>query len=434
MMSVYHFKRNEDIAVQNAPPDSFHVVAEGETTRLRTDEEGKCHKVDTHHCGPATVNSLHVVEGVPAYATARCVSENCRTFAVQRDALLRLLDEDKTLAKDMISSLSRKVRARTKTLRTPLMEQKTKEFRFAHVSIAAAVESYYRSALNSLLNQRLSGVKASLFPNMHIQVPVRVAYISGFKSLRTLIDNNVQADEWMLPNGVRFATTIGPGVLMTPISSVLEACNAGHMNPEPLVKRSLRGSLPRGLREIIFGVGLNQMSDYFEERWRGVMHRNPMLANVSGSLTAGIVAGYFSHVPHCLSTYKLLEPHKGYKELFQMFVEKSCPKHLAPRSASPSMKSKIEALLAVLFPRGVVIRTTQIVGSFIILNGVIFLLKRSDQERLDTLFGKYFSLEATEHEGVETEEPLSSEDIERMEPGIASVASSVEEASRKGER
>jgi hypothetical protein len=63
---------------------------------------------------------------------------------------------------------------------------------------------------------------------------------------------------------VRLAAAIAPGVIMTPISSLLEACNAGHMNPESLMSRWTRGLVPRTVREVIFGIGLNQLSDYCE--------------------------------------------------------------------------------------------------------------------------------------------------------------------------
>ncbi len=60
------------------------------------------------------------------------------------------------------------------------------------ISAAAGVESFYRAALNAVLNQQLTGQKApTLFPNMHIQVPIRIMYINGFKGIRSLLDNNV---------------------------------------------------------------------------------------------------------------------------------------------------------------------------------------------------------------------------------------------------
>ena len=38
------------------------------------------------------------------------------------------------------------------------------------ISIAAAIESFYRSALNAYINWSLTGKSNHLFPNMHIQV------------------------------------------------------------------------------------------------------------------------------------------------------------------------------------------------------------------------------------------------------------------------
>ncbi len=49
------------------------------------------------------------------------------------------------------------------------------------------------------------------------------------------------------------------GLIMTPISSFLEASNAGVHNPEPMQRRMFRGIVPRAVREVIFGVGLNQV-------------------------------------------------------------------------------------------------------------------------------------------------------------------------------
>ena len=54
--------------------------------------------------------------------------------------------------------------------------------------------------------------------------------------------------------------SFAPGIIMTPLSSMLEASNAGHMNPEPITTRWMRGITWRMAREVIFGIGLNQMS------------------------------------------------------------------------------------------------------------------------------------------------------------------------------
>ena len=59
------------------------------------------------------------------------------------------------------------------------------------VSFAAAIESFYRSAMNSQINYRLTRTRGPLFPRMHVQMPTRVAYINGFKGIRFYIDANV---------------------------------------------------------------------------------------------------------------------------------------------------------------------------------------------------------------------------------------------------
>lgn len=53
-----------------------------------------------------------------------------------------------------------------------------------------------------------------------------------------------------------------PGVLLR---ASAEACNA-EANKEPLSRRWMRGMVPRGGREMIFGIGINQLSDACEER------------------------------------------------------------------------------------------------------------------------------------------------------------------------
>jgi len=202
---------------------------------------------------------------------------------------------------------------------------------------------------------------------MHIQLPTRVFYINGFKGLRFYLDEFMPPPEES-KTLFRIGLVITPGLIMTPISSILEACNADK-NPEPIYKKRVRGILPRGLREVIFGVGLNQLSDYCEER---VPLRNKLLKSVLGSMLAGAIAGYLSHVPHNLSTMKLIDPSKTYKQHFLNF---SSPWSAKLGRVPPTFRPFISGMLACALPKGVFIRTSQITGSFIILNGTMTLLQ-----------------------------------------------------------
>jgi len=124
--------------------------------------------------------------------------------------------------------------------------------------------------------------------------------------------------------------------------------------------------------KVIFGVGLNQLSDFCEERVPESLSERKVIRNGIGSVAAGIVAGYFSHVPHNLSTMKLLQPGVSYSTHFSRLVDQAeakVPKHL-PSGARRTLSS----VRALLWPTGVMIRSTQIIGSFVILNGVSHLL------------------------------------------------------------
>lgn len=222
---------------------------------------------------------------------------------------------------------------------------------------------------------------------------MRIAYITGFKGLRATFDRIVDPDNYTHPQAIRGAMAFAPGVIMTPISSILEASNAGHMNPEPMAKRWMRGAFPRAGREVIFGLGLNQLSDYFEERLKPLFpNHHPVAVNAAGSLAAGVVSGYFSHVPHNMSTYKLLEPHRSYPDLYSMFVDKSVPPIInkVTRTWPALTRNVTRTIMATVFPRGLVIRTTQIVGSFMILNGTINYLQLREHNKIQSaVFSSY---------------------------------------------
>jgi CRP-like cAMP-binding protein len=390
-MKIIEFKRGDILQLQGEPQERALVIVEGSYTRQRVDGD------QTHIVAPqgqkgsgATVGMLHLIRRDRSFATLKCTSDGI-AFELKSDDFASIIRADPDLATSIIVSLSSEVRAQTAVYarQTPLFLQKGKELSseplplFA-VTCAAAVESFYRSGMNAMINSVLTGQpRAALFPNMHIQMPVRIVYINGFKGIRYAIEKNVDLDTLAYPQVAGAVLATLPGLIMSPVSSMLEASNAGHMNPEPLSTRWTRGFAPRCLREVIFGVGINQLSDYYEERIERFTSGNQTISNLGGSFVAGLVAGYFSHVPHSLSALKLLNPNKSYRELFKQYS--SVWEQRVPPSTN-RFRPYLVSALACIFPKGCLVRSAQISGSFIIINSAINALKhvRVEIKRMDS--------------------------------------------------
>jgi hypothetical protein len=384
LMEYKVLPKHSVLLTQGQKSDRFYLLESGDCPRKFVDpKDGKTHHV-TFAINAKSINSMRILAGDPVHSTVSCVSDECRVYEMKRDVFLKLLKDEPEISTYIAEGLCEELRIGSKKYRTPILEQRQQDVNIPAVSIAAGIESYYRSALNAILNTRLTGVKAEFFPNMHIQVPTRIAYICGFKGLRAYLDQHVDPDLYEYPTAIRLATTLSPGIIMTPISSLLEASNAGHMNKESITTRWMRGIAPRAGREVIFGIGLNQMSDYFEERMLPIFDGHALMANAAGSLVAGVVSGYLSHVPHNISTFKLLEPTQSYGTLYQKFVDKSVPAAVDKMVVDWPVTARkfTRGFFATLFPRGVMIRTTQIVGSFMILNGTINHLQLREHKKI----------------------------------------------------
>jgi hypothetical protein len=65
------------------------------------------------------------------------------------------------------------------------------------------------------------------------------------------------------------------------------------------------------------------MSDYWEERIPHSLVEAEALRNALGSLVAGVCSGYLSHIPHNLSTLKLMTPSKSYLDHLGALVSQS---------------------------------------------------------------------------------------------------------------
>jgi len=308
LFTEFEFQKGDVLQLQGERQEQALVVIEGTFIRQRIIDD-QLHLVGSlgYAGSSSTIGMLHLLNRDPTFATVKALT-NGVAFRIHAQDLEGFLSENHDISIRVIAGLSHEVwrQSAPNTNQTPLFLQKgqnlpAEPLPWFAVTCAAAVESFYRSGMNALINAALSGKpRAALFPNMHVQVPVRVIYINGFKGIRHMVDSNVDLHRFDHPQAVGALLATLPGLIMSPVSSMLEASNAGHSNPEPLSIRWTRGFAPRCVREIIFGVGINQLSDYYEERFPW-FHDNKFLKNLSGSFCAGLVAGYLSHVPHSLS-------------------------------------------------------------------------------------------------------------------------------------
>jgi len=326
--------------------------------------------------GTNSFGTLHCLGALPAFATTTAVTPGVAWRLSQEELMAAMRSPPESsgdFVVDVASGLCAEIfRMSESYAPTPLFDQPPKRVNVAAVSVAAAFESYYRSTMNTILNARLLGtsVPATFFPNMHVQIPTRVAYINGFKMLRQHLSDWCHAvDQGSTAFHLGLVPALLPGVLMTPVSSILEACNAGHANPEPLLRRAARGVVPRTAREVIFGLGLNNLADFCEECVPPDVASSKFARNALGSMVAGVFAGYFSHVPHNLSTLKLMQPNVKYADHWRALVDHARVNRLP--AALPEPQARLLATgLAIFVPAGLAIRTTQIVGSFCLINGI----------------------------------------------------------------
>ena len=168
-MKLRELGKYETLLRQGDPSDRFFLIESGEVQRTnKNPEDGKARTVE-FAMKAKSVNSMRILSGEPVFATVRCVSEKCRVYEMQREDFLKTLNEKPEITVAIAEGLCEQLRIGSKKYATPLLEQQQQEINVPAVAIAAGIESYYRSALNAMLNTRLTGVKAELFPNMHVQ-------------------------------------------------------------------------------------------------------------------------------------------------------------------------------------------------------------------------------------------------------------------------
>jgi hypothetical protein len=124
----------------------------------------------------STVGALYIINQDPSYSDAVCKT-NVIVYSISNQSLMPLFNKP-VFAREVAYNLNLEIRRQLVVAaelgRTPLLEQKARATPYLAISIAAGVESFYRSAMNAFINASLSGQaripKGALFPNMHLQV------------------------------------------------------------------------------------------------------------------------------------------------------------------------------------------------------------------------------------------------------------------------
>ena len=84
------------------------------------------------------------------------------------------------------------------------------------------------------------------------------------------------------------------------------------------------------------------------------------------------LASHTRHTTHNHHHHHLLH-RRSYGVLFSEYAKSSEAR--LPASMAPATKETLAKVLALVAPKALVARTTQIVGTFMLLNGIIYMLK-----------------------------------------------------------
>lgn len=165
-MTPIDFKRGDILMHQNSKQENAFVIVEGQVTRKRLVRD------QVHTIGPLgyrgsqeSIGMLHLLEEEPTYSTVIASTDGV-AFILPAPTLRGLLEKDHVLSNQVIHSLVVELRHQTYVERTPLFLQQGKDLKrnplnFFAVSVAASIESFYRSGLNAILISQLTGKPAA---------------------------------------------------------------------------------------------------------------------------------------------------------------------------------------------------------------------------------------------------------------------------------
>eukprot|EP00756_Hemistasia_phaeocysticola_P016824 Hpha_TRINITY_DN15501_c1_g1::TRINITY_DN15501_c1_g1_i1::g.105507::m.105507 len=381
------FATGEIVAEGGKPVTSAFVVSSGVVFQRESDVSEA--SLDLNITAGAdevqTVGMLGLHSAKSVHPGSAWASTAVVAYEIDAQQYRRLLQEHPEVAVRVIESISDHTRRWDAIPRTALLAQQSRRAPAPIVALAAVLEAGYRHLLDSLLAHRTHNVFPDFIPP-HAPTPGtattegaarrlsaaagrvastaagRACFVFGAKRLRELFEYSGQGE----PLSLQVASAAAPGVLLAPFSGFLEARQVmAHSHGTPYWSH---GFVCRSMRDGLFAFGLNQVSEFFEERCPAEWE--PWTRCVLGSALAGGVVGYCSHVPHMLSTMKLAAPAASYGDIFRRMVreaEDRLPHHFPPRSTRA-----VATFNAIFAPAGVSIRSMQLMGTCALVNGLLY--------------------------------------------------------------
>jgi len=196
---------------------------------------------------------------------------------------------------------------------------------------------------------------------MRYQLPTSLSYILLFEKIHNSI--KYYSDDF-------FSTMIVPGVLMTPVSAMMEIFNTKHgkNNIVNIVKKSRYGTTLRLIREISFGVGLF----YTGKLTENITYGNKIIENLLSSLVCGFLVGYTTHLPNILSLMKIENNEKSYRHQISNLIKFS-KNNFILRSINKIIDGRINQkyvnfYFTMFFPKSIHYRCIQTIGCFFIIS------------------------------------------------------------------
>eukprot|EP00755_Sulcionema_specki_P033369 Sspe_Gene.100594::Locus_75278_Transcript_4_5_Confidence_0.286_Length_933::g.100594::m.100594 len=201
------YKKGDIIVRHGEPHDMCYLVASGEVLRTRVEEDGRLVSIDMHDFN-RSIGTLCILTRQPALATAECLTDVV-VYSIAREPFVEMVRGCPSLALQIANSLSTRIKDSTVSI-TPLLASRSSTVSVGATSLAAVVDTLYRSVMNASFSRTIAGRAVPYFAHAPVQIPARVVYVNVLKGGRALLEQHVTPTDYAYPGAVSFAMACAP--------------------------------------------------------------------------------------------------------------------------------------------------------------------------------------------------------------------------------